>query len=66
MVDNLREAVAIRITSYQQRMANLYNKNIKSRTFRARDLVLRKVFENTDNLAADKFQQNWEGLYIVV
>ena len=42
MTDELREAAAIRISSYQQRMANLYNRHIKPRAFRARDLVLRK------------------------
>ena len=31
--DKLREAAAIRMASYQQRMANLYNRHIKSRTF---------------------------------
>ena len=66
MVDKLREAVAICIASYQQRMANLYNKHIKPRVFRAEDLVLRKIFENIVNLTADKFQLNWEGPYIVV
>ena len=30
-----------------------------------RDLVLRKVFENTANPAAGKFQPNWEGPYLV-
>ena len=66
MADELREASAIRITSYQQRMENLYNRHIKSRAFRARDLVLRRVFENTDDLVAGKFQPNWEGLYVII
>ena len=66
MVDKLREVAAIRIASYQQRMANLYNRHIKSRVFQTGDLVLRKVFENTTDPAADKFQPNWEGPYIVV
>ena len=30
MANELQEAAAIRIVSYQQRMANLYNKHIKS------------------------------------
>ena len=33
MVDELREATAIRIASYKQRMANLYNKHIKLHAF---------------------------------
>ena len=58
MTDKFREAAAMRITSYQQRSINLYNMHVKPRAFRARDLVLRRVFENTANLAAGKFQPN--------
>ena len=66
MADELQEAAAIRITFYQQMMANLYNKYINPRAFRAGDLVLRKVFENTANPAARKFQLNWEGPYMII
>ena len=47
MADKLREAGTIRLASYQQRTKKLYNKHLKSCTFRAGDLVLRRVFENT-------------------
>ena len=66
MVDELREAAAIHITSYQQRMENLYNKHIKPRAFRVGDLVLRKVFENTVDPTTGKCQPNWEGPYVIV
>ena len=33
MVDELQEPAAIRIASYQKRMANLYNKHVKPRAF---------------------------------
>ena len=66
MADELLEAAAIHITSYQQRMANLYNKHIKPHAFRARDLVLRRVFENTTGPTISKFQSNWEGPYVIV
>ena len=66
MTNELREAVIVRMASYQQRMTNLYNRHVKSRAFRAGDLVLRKVFENTADLAANKFQPNWEGSYMIV
>ena len=39
---------------------------MKPHTFKAEELVLRRVFENTSNLANGKFQPNWEGPYIVV
>ena len=32
-VDELRETVAVRITSYHRRLANLYNKRVKPRVF---------------------------------
>ena len=55
MADELREAAAICIASYQQRMTNLYNRRVRPHTFRAEDLVLRRVFENTADSTANKF-----------
>ena len=63
--DELREAAAIRITSYHRRLANSYNKRVKPRVFQPGDLVLRKVFENTVDPMTGKFQPNWEGPYVV-
>ena len=34
--------------------------------FRARDLVVRRVFENTVDPVAGNFQPNWEGPYMIV
>ena len=64
--DELREATTVRIASYQQRITNLYNKHVKQQAFRVGDLVLRSVFENTADLAAEKFQRNWEGPYKII
>ena len=64
--NKLRETTAMRMTSYQQRLANLHNRLVKPRTFVPRELVLRRVFENTANPANRKFQLNWEGSYMVV
>ena len=66
MTDELREAVVVRIASYQQRLTNLYNRHVKLRSFRARDLILRRVFENIADLVTGKFQPNWEGPYMIV
>ena len=63
--DELREAAAIRITSYQRRLANSYNIRVKPRVFQPGDLVLRKVFENTADPTSGKFQPNWEGPYVM-
>ena len=63
--DELREAAAISITSYQRRLTNSYNRRVKPRVFRPGDLVLRKFFENTADPTIEKFQTNWEGPYVV-
>ena len=65
MADELRETAAVRVASYHRRLANLCNKCVKTRVFQPGDLVLRKVFENTVDPVAGKFQANWEGPYIV-
>ena len=53
--DELGEAIIIHIASYQQRMMNLYNRCVRPCTFRAEDLVLRRVFENTTDPVSGKF-----------
>ena len=63
--DELQEAAAIRVTSYQFHLANFYNKRVRPRVFHPGDLVLRRVFENTADPTAGKFQPNWEGPYVV-
>ena len=65
MSDELREAATICITSYQRHLVNSYNKRVKPQVFQPGDLVLRKVFENTADPTAGKFQLNWEGPYVV-
>ena len=62
-VNELQESTAIRIASYQHRLESSYNKRVKPRTFQPRDLVLRRVFENTADPNERKFQPNWEGPY---
>ena len=64
-VDELRESAAVSIASYQRRLENSYNKQVKPQMFQPGDLVLRKVFQNTANPTAGKFQPNWEGSYLV-
>ena len=66
MADELCEATTMRIASNQQRVENLYNKQVKLRTFQDGDQLLRRVFENMANPVDGKFQPNWEGAYTVV
>ena len=66
MIDELREAAIVRMASYQQRTTNLYNMGVRQCAYQARDLVLRRVFENTAEPTAGKFQPNWERPYTIV
>ena len=63
--DEVREIASIRMADYQQRAAAYYNRKARPRSFKSGTLVLRKVFENTAETGAGKFQANWEGPYIV-
>ena len=63
--DEVRESAAIRMADYQQRASAHYNSKVRPRSFKNSTLVLRKVFENTAEMGAGKFQANWEGPYIV-
>ncbi|RVX09468.1 hypothetical protein CK203_015471 [Vitis vinifera] len=63
--DEVRESAAIWMTYYQQRASAHYNRKVKPRSFKNGTLVLRKVFENTTEMGAGKFQANWERPYIV-
>nr|CAN72281.1 hypothetical protein VITISV_037253 [Vitis vinifera] len=62
---NAEESAAIRMADYQQRASAHYNRKARPRSFKNGTLVLRKVFENTTETGAGKFQANWEGPYIV-
>ena len=66
MEKELCEAAAMHMASYQQRLTNLYNRNVKSYEFQAGDLILRRVFENTTDPAVGKFQINWEGSNMII
>ena len=56
---------AIKMLAYQQKMAELYNKQIRERSFKVRDLVLREVTLNTKNPTDGKLGPTWEGPYKV-
>ena len=47
----------------QQKVAQYYNKNIRVRTFKIGDWVLRRVFQNTKEVGTCKLGPNWEGPY---
>ena len=55
MTDELHEAGAVRMASYQQITINLNNRQVRQCTCQAEDLVLRRVLENMADPASDKF-----------
>lgn len=63
--DEIRENASIRMAAYQQRAAAHYNPKAQLRTFKAGTPVLKRVFENKIEKKPGKFQENWEGPYIV-
>ena len=64
-IEEKRELASIRLASYQQKMARYFNRNVRCRTFREGDWVLRKVFQNTKEAGEGKLGPNWEGPYII-
>ena len=53
-MDEVREEASIRVTKYQQRMVDYYNKRVKLRQLDIGDLVLRKVTPATRDPAQGK------------
>ncbi|KAF8085674.1 hypothetical protein N665_0652s0002 [Sinapis alba] len=62
-IEERRDQALLRIQNYQNQIESYYNKSVKSRPLNLGDLVLRKVFENTEELKAGKLDINWEGPY---
>ena len=65
-LDEVREEASIRVTKYQQRMADYYNKRVKLKRLDIGDLVLRKVTLVTRDPAQGKLGPIWKGPYRVV
>ena len=52
---------------YHNQIAKNYNnKKFQRREFKLGDLVLRKVFQNTQEHRAGKFKASWEGSYCII
>ena len=62
-IDELHDKAHLRTALYQQKVAQHYNKNIRVRTFKIGDWVLRRVFQNTKEAGVGKLGPNWEGPY---
>ena len=65
-LDEVRDEASSRMTKYQRKMAEYYNKRVKLRQLNIRDLILRKVTTATKDLIQGKLGPIWEGPYRVV
>ena len=65
-LDEVRDKASSRMTKYQQKMAEYYNKRVKLKWLDIGDLILRTVTTATRDSAQGKLSPTWEGPYWVV
>ena len=65
LLDEKREQVLQRTEDYQRKTARYYNQNVKPRSYKLGDLVLKKLLPARKNPAQGKLGPSWEGPYIV-
>ena len=66
LLEDYREAATIQLAEYQQKLARHYNRDVKTREFGVRDLVLQKAVGNMRNTNVGKLSMTWEGPYRVI
>lgn len=66
MVEKRREEAELRRATYQQKVTRYYNRNVKKRSFRVGDLVLKKVTLASKDKPVGTLGANWEGPYKVI
>ena len=60
-MDEVRDKASNKMSKYQQKMVEYYNKRVKFRRLDMGDLVLRKVTPATKNPVQGKLGPTWEG-----
>ncbi|GKV39077.1 hypothetical protein SLEP1_g46896 [Rubroshorea leprosula] len=65
LLAEVREEARPRTLVYKQKLANFYNKQVRPRTFKIGDLVLRKAGLTGFETRFGKLAPNWEGPYAV-
>ena len=65
-LDEVKDGVSNRMTKYQQKMTEYYNKRVKLRRLDIGDLVLHKVTTATKDPTQGKLSPTWEGPYRVI
>ena len=64
LLEEKREMAQVRMAAYKQKVAHYYNSRVKSKVFRAGDLVLRRAAASQPQ-NQEKLAPNWEGSYEV-
>ena len=62
-LEGLRESAFLTMASQKQAIERHFNKNVRAKVFQVGDYVLRRVFQNTQELNAGKLSVKWEGPY---
>ena len=65
LLEEYRKTMTIRLAKYQQKLTRRYNRGVKTRKFRALDLVLQKAVGNIRDTNAGKLALAWERPYRV-
>ena len=65
-LDEVRDNASSKMTKYQKKMAEYYNKRVKLRRLDIRDLVLRKTITAIKDPTQGKLGHTWEGPYRVI
>ena len=65
-LDEVRDKASSKMTEYQQKMVEYYNKRVKLRQLDIGDFILRKVTTTTKDATQGKLGPTWEGPYRVV
>ena len=65
-LEEKRDQAFIRLAAQKQLVAKYYNTRFPPCSFLPGDLVLRRVFQNTQEPSVGSFGPNWEGPYKVI
>ena len=65
LIEEKRENAMVQLASYQQKLKQGYDSNVKLKPLTPGDLVLWRVVGTAKNLAWGKLGPNWEGPYCI-
>ena len=65
LLEECQESTTICLAKYQQKLAQRYNRDVKTREFSVGDLVLWKAVGSMQDTNAGKLAPTWEGPYRV-